>query len=36
MENAREFLVEILRAIAFALGVPIDPILMLMRRGRKK
>jgi len=38
MENAREFLVEILRAIAFALGVPVlDPILlMIMRRGQKK
>ena len=35
MENAREFLVEILRAITFALGVPIDPILILMRGGEK-
>ena len=37
MENAREFLVEIIRVIAFVLGVPLDPILlMIMRRGRKK
>ena len=35
MENAREFLLEIIRAIAFVLGVPIDPILMLMRGGEK-
>ena len=37
MENGREFLLEILRAIAFALGVPVlDPILlMLMPRVRK-
>jgi len=37
MENAREFLVEILRAIGIVLGVPVlDPILlMLMPRVRK-
>jgi len=35
MVKGREFLVEIVRAIGIALGVPIDPILMLMRGGEK-
>ena len=36
MENAREFVLHLIRAIGIALGVPVDPILLMLMRGGEK